>query len=919
MNNSLQVAEACGELSTRVVRWCETGLMMFIEELDGTWISGFAEPYARALRYLGLKWRELTFPSRALQDCRQGYRRAAASAIAATRLSESTPRPNAVGVLHVIFAISALLAARRAWHAFLDFMFDRRYELRRRIMNASMSSPLCYGCNRKNVDALMAADGDFEKRVLIPRACPGCSDWPRMYGMLKARVRISRREACNLSGDANTFAVDGKPVHQAEVNRGAVKIDTFTPRDMIWQHNFALLNELEHVPTRRHSRFTGHKAFASFWEGCERRPKKQGVQGVGESGVLPGPRRRLAETVAQLSAMCRRAGGLFPQSLLASDHRHQDERLARIDDPTAGLARDASLYQAAVGPADSDLRALFGPGAIRIGPLLGSVSVWNNKAWHNRLGCIVYRSQPKAVYDEKSVSASRLSALMATFKRQVLTRDAIKEAYMKVLKEYPTTRELVSKKFTQAQIDDADRLLARAEVMVGKTAGNGRKGIVKFEPIAKAGKAPRAVVDEGLHLLTINAIVSRVLETLVFDRDIGVFHRLSIKHRARNLVLNELQDEWRKCKWGNLAAAEVDQTAMELHERFNPVSGGILGQIYHCIGVIARDIDGLPRTEMVRHMINNIEVDADRGVNVRYKLQLEGRDAFVKIHYDDVFMTSGWRLTSCVNFLNELFATLVAFTDDPERIFVKPRDKKKNGKRFLVQCPAFDFQFKREVQGTVKSIRFRPYVEGDDVLAMVSDCLIPIVKEIEGRYTQLGYSSRVKILSTGRAEFIGAHFLLEEGRLASTWMPALGRYLCKLGVMASANITRESIVARCCSISVMFASKLPTVAVMFHNLALSHLEGCNQDTIIRPTQYSEEERTFGVDEITLRELLGKTCLAIGVPGPDMGEQLRLVRGSLEADVTIDELARFYQLAPRIHKDYGDAAAFGFLPACLRES
>jgi len=830
-------------------------------------------------------------------------------------IQAGVPIQTASMVLQLILAWAAWKAAGWAFE-FVKQRFGRSYSLKPRLLDASQTMPMCYGCNRENVDAFTAADGDFEKKLLIPRACEYCSRWYWLYGLKSITIRCVAKEANCTASNTRTFFTDGKPVNQAEVNRVAMQGDRFTARDWMYMHNVGLIHHLEIEKMWWFSRFTGRITYASTWKPCKRRPKKK----IGEERLDPAPTRgRLCDIVAQLSAMCSRAGGLFPQTLLVSDHTAEDDRLASVDAPNDEVARSSGLFPTAVGPPGSDVCALFGRNAIRIGPLLGNPSVWNSRAWQNRVGCIIYRSKPKAVYNPTSNSAGRLSVLMNKFIHKVLTPKAINEAYLKVLHEYPTRRDLVSKKFTQQQLDDIARRLERATIMVNKTTGQGRKGQVKHEMVAKEGKPPRAVIDEGPELLSINSMVSRILEVLVFDKDLGIFHRLSIKHRPRVQLLDAIQREWQTNGWSHIAAAEVDQTAMELHERFNPVSGGVLGPIYQAIGVIAQQIDGYPRTGTVRHMINNIKVDVDGGVNVRYKLRVDGRDTFVRVHYEDVFMTSGWRLTSCVNFLNELFATLIAFTDDPEIVFATYKKKPSySAHRFLIQDEKFSFKFQRDVAGVVREIKFRPFVEGDDVLAMVSDCLIPCAGDIENRYTELGYSSKIKILSTGRAEFIGAHFLLEEGRITSTWMPALGRYLCKLGVMASSNITKESIVARCCSIAVMFATKLPSVAEMFHKLATSHLDGCNQDYVIKPEQYSEEERTFGADEITLREVLNKTLLAIGAPGPDMGEQLRLVRGSFEADVSEQELAYFYQLAPRIHKDYGDAAAFGFLPACLRD-
>lgn len=832
--------------------------------------------------------------------------------------------------LNSLWVIFLIYVIRNIYFAYTSF-WGTPYSLARIKMDGSDRQPMCWGCNRENVKAMLAHDGDYVKHFALANACDLCSLFPSLAGYRNASVRITTTEYGCWGGENSTFLNDGKPVDQAATNRLMGKKATMTPRDVVLFNNFALLNRLQVTKTWCPNRHTGTRTFASGWQGCQRRPVgKRFSESVGEtvSGIRTAmntvvelaSKLNLRDRVASLSYLCNRNDGAFPQSLLVSGERGASPLLDGVDELHDEVAMRSVDNPAADPPVDATVTATFGPHAQRIGPILGNPTVWNNKAWQNRVCCVLYRSIPKAKYDRESAAADRLSKLMLLFQQKVFTKAAIVQAHAHVMEHYPDLRARTSEKFSQAEIDAAERRLELTPTYDG-TTGQPRTGQVKLEMVAKSGKAARAVIDEGLDLLITNAIVSRILETLVFDKDLGIFYRLSIKHRPRKEVLDLLQEEWAatNARRKGLVAAEVDQTAMELHERYDPVSGGILGPIYSILGTIAQHSDGLPGTELARHMISNISRDAKMGMVVKYRLKEDGGNSFKSLCYEDCFMTSGWRLTSCVNFINELFATMVAFVDDPEKLLVMPRTPKEGGKRFVIQEEDFNFVFKRQLvsDGPLVPVYFRPWVEGDDVLAITSESLVPLQDEIESRYTSMGYVSKVKLVKTGRAEFIGAHFLLQNGVLDSTWIPALARYLCKIGVMASSNLTRESIVARCCSIACMFGGKLPSVANMFYNLGQSHLTGADLDLVIRPKAYSEEERSFGESSMTLREVLRVTKQALLVPHLDMGEQLRLVCGSLESDVSMEELSHFYLLEDRIHKDYPDLEAFGFLPSCLQ--
>jgi len=209
------------------------------------------------------------------------------------------------------------------------------------------------------------------------------------------------------------------------------------------------------------------------------------------------------------------------------------------------------------------------------------------------------------------------------------------------------------------------------------------------------------------------------------------------------------------------------------------------------------------------------------------------------------------------------------------------------------------------------------WVEGDDVLGYASSSLAEHQALIEANYRELGYTSKLKFVSSGRAEFIGAHFTIDNGVVVGDWVPNFVRYLAKLGVYAGRRPCPESYVARCCSIACMFAGRLPFAADMFHNLAKSHLQGARRNAEILIDAYTDEDKAFGEGLKTLQSILDTTARMLLVDGKSAAVQRDILSGSIGADLSGTDMERLQILADRMSRDLDDQEAYALLPLALK--
>jgi hypothetical protein len=222
------------------------------------------------------------------------------------------------------------------------------------------------------------------------------------------------------------------------------------------------------------------------------------------------------------------------------------------------------------------------------------------------------------------------------------------------------------------------------------------------------------------------------------------------------------------CAW------EIDQTGMELHERCNKHGEGLLGYTYNALLRINRRVSHKINAEFVGLHEAKICYDVKSGMSIRFRIKGPEvpKEAWFVAKFPDMYLDSGWALTSGVNFINELSGVFSSITKNPQHLFaINP-----NNGRFRLQDGTFNWTFKsidlfQYLHSTAPAsfdIMLRGIFEGDDGGGAGSRCLADprnggplglIIREQE----DLGYSAKLKITINGRVEIIGAHFPAKDG------------------------------------------------------------------------------------------------------------------------------------------------------------
>jgi hypothetical protein len=496
----------------------------------------------------------------------------------------------------------------------------------------------------------------------------------------------------------------------------------------------------------------------------------------------------------------------------------------------------------------------------------------------------------------------------------------------------------------------------------------------KLELMAKGGSKAktafmRGVVDNGLMLLALNNVGPTVLEHLVFHKhdDVkaedsiavktkisGIFSRLSIKGEDRTKVLDRIVKECSAPpKHGvyptslsakdartlaePMAFGEIDQTAMELHERCASDGTGLMGsflKVLKHVNSLLKDKFGARLSQLHNA---RIEFDIAGGMMLKIRFKGGGEEESYTAQFKDLYLDSGWKLTSLVNFMNELFVTLCGVVKNPTRIFVK---NSQTG-RFRVEEGTHNFIFDsvpvipRDEQGEIINpdappmsmpVYFRPWVEGDDGFFRISRWFARYRKVSEERITSSGFKVKLKFIVNGRGEFVGAHFVCRDGLLDPKvpWSPAVARYLLKLGINCSSQPTLVANAARAAALGMMFAGRVEVFCNMFYNqfIALKEeLAGKDFSTLrVKCDNYSAEARVFGDKEVTFQSVVDAFDAARAQPYPTLASQMIMLDNSFElpeGTFTPEHMNLLAFLASDI-VGIDDEVAFSYLPAQLRE-
>jgi hypothetical protein len=618
--------------------------------------------------------------------------------------------------------------------------------------------------------------------------------------------------------------------------------------------------------------------------------------------------------------------------------------------------------------ANSDLSAAP---AQAVGPLTHPVTIHNTLDKPSVMAALEHRSlvkrsvfinpagkYPDLSYKKASEAAKRLNKFWKHFNHFCLTDTAIDNAYQKNFAG-KTFKEIAMSKFTQADIEAIQLELqstTRAENL-GVRKANG-----KLEAVVKEGKPGRLVVDNTLQLLALNIISTTIFQHILFDKYDGIFYSLSIKYRSREEVLDAF-GEMMKDPWGDRRAKamgkvtslietcawEIDQTGMELHERCNKHGEGLLGYTYNALLRINRRVSHKINAEFVGLHEAKICYDVKTGMSIRFRIKGPEvpKEAWFVAKFPDMYLDSGWALTSGVNFINELSGVFSSITKNPQHLFaINP-----NNGRFRLQDGTFNWTFKsidlfQYLHSTAPAsfdIMLRGIFEGDDGGGAGSRCLADprnggplglIIREQE----DLGYSAKLKITINGRVEIIGAHFPAKDGLICGDvpWIPAVTRYTSKLGTQTNIKITPSSTAARFLSIACMFngrneplqrAFELSAIRTIEKHSKMTYSDGSNfWNQNIKTDGYSEIDRSFGDgtnSSYTMKEVKAHYDRCVHKVHQTTQTQIRMLNMSVAEDVdanvvTRDDFAKLGLFADEArHFDGDHESMYSFLPACLR--
>jgi hypothetical protein len=618
-------------------------------------------------------------------------------------------------------------------------------------------------------------------------------------------------------------------------------------------------------------------------------------------------------------------------------------------------------------PPNIEMAPVAQDSAQAVGPVTHPVTIHNSQDKPSVVAALEGRSQvkqsvfidtttgtyPDLKFKKSSKAAQRLNKFWRKFNQDCLTDSAIDQAYHKLFAG-KTFKEIAMSKFSQ---EDIEAIQVELQSTTKAERLGTRKANGKLEAVIKEGKPGRLVVDNTLQLLALNIISTSIFQHILFDEHDGVFYSMSIKHRARDDVLNDF-GEMMKDPWGDKGrvaagrvarclencAWEIDQTGMELHERCNRHGEGLLGYTYNALLRINTRVSHKINGEFTNLHEAKIVYDVKSGMRIRFRIKSPDvpKEAWFTAKFPDMYLDSGWALTSGVNFINELSGVFSSICENPEHLLAWNKETKK----FRLQEGTFDWKFKsiplyQTLASTAVSsfdIFLRGLIEGDDGGGAGSRCLADprnggklglIIKEQE----DLGYSAKLKTIIDGRLEIIGAHFPVKDGLVCDDvpWIPAVQRYISKLGVQTNVRITPSSMAARFLSLASMFAGRNEPLQRGFECSAIRVIEKHKKEksfwsTKIKTDGYQEIDRAFGNGlhcTYTMEDVKAHYDRCANKVHQTTQTQIRMLNMSIAEDVdsnvvTRDDFCKLGLFADECRNfEEDDESVYSFLPSCLR--
>jgi hypothetical protein len=538
----------------------------------------------------------------------------------------------------------------------------------------------------------------------------------------------------------------------------------------------------------------------------------------------------------------------------------------------------------------------------RTGPVVGMPVVFGKNSMVNALAGVEARSFPDNFVDMTSPEYAAYKRTWEDFIENVVTPEAVKD----IVDAIPNWDFNATGKFSQEEIDNA------RDAWLIHVAGDAsqRKSAVKDEMIAKGKKPPRQIQDEGINLFTVNQVLGHIIQELVFGEG-TLGEDISIKHRPKDVILDSIVERLSNLadeihanpavSGGKAKLFEIDQTGMELHTRcyWDPDANGgegdwlgTFGFAFKMMEKILDILDGHPGDfPLMKGVRINIEKLKE---GVFFKIRFRDCPP-IRVRFEDVYLLSGNLFTSVLNFLNELFLVLTAFTLNPWKIAgrdcsslnpvrFKPTNRnwrsmsaRRRAEIFLLaptyvpdgyptqadalqiaqvkaRCPVFwtnakNFDFRylsrwlANDEGPLE-VSLLNFTEGDDVLGC-SDDVSSFQGQIEQSFASLGMTTKLKFIYDGRAEFVGCHMVTLRGAPTGVWCPDIRRTLLKIGfTSAPPDQLAERAFARYSSLALMFMGREPFMFNLLSSLARYWSRSVGSDVIL--TNYYDNPGLVGI-------------------------------------------------------------------------
>lgn len=887
----------------------------------------------------------------------------------------------------IMTALAISVAAALAYWKWLQDKHGR-FDEHGEKFNGSQTFPVCLHCNLALAGVCTLRQGDsMVKRFHIPSRCARCALFPFLYEGVPVSFSITSLEYQIISTYAELNKAKERELHASLANILDSSVN-YNQRQVFIVNHLQRLNDFETMTNTWcglpwYNKWTRSYRRATPWLPIFYADHEDAGTVIWEYDMS-----NLTNRMRQIWIWCGNHGGLVPQAVIIEgdttraeeliktrSYEHDDvfnrsKHLAILDTQSEPLIV-GGLAQALVPPDGQYVQFISTVRGYQIGPILGLFLMYDTNYLRNKVTIMVGRSKNKEIYDVKSETARKLATLYSCLQKACLKPTTVDWAYQIVMDSCDgDILKLIPSKYNKAEV---------AKIMEGLETTccdkiTKKALCLKAEILPSMKKYMRGVVNNGLELLALDIFVGKVLSVIIFHRgsyekrknthisnsaDLdqehasssaehalgsarnGLFALSSVKGTPRNKCLDAITKSLSGDIPGhNLLIGEIDQTGMELHERCDKSGEGTLG---HFLALLQK-LTAMLATKLEGKLCGlagaKISFDIEKGMI----LTITVKNQKLIVRFPDLYLGSGWYLTSLLNFLNEKFALYACHLSNPQRLFAF--NSKTNRYRIeegthdhiydsiklpvglvclesgkaATAVPASHSPFAPK-DGVVRKVYFNDFVEGDDGVFRTDEIFEKNKAIIEANFADLGFSSKLKYVKDGRVEYIGVHFCAINGEISKEcpWVPAIGRYLLKLGVNVASKPSRAADVARCAALSVLFGGRIPCFAVMFSRIAADIIKRHKVavETSIKVEEFSVERRVCDDEFTTLATLVAMSEMAANLPGPNSTLQLKMLENSFElapGTLHIHDLIKLYSLSLVITSVTDDEEVSTYFPA-----